>query len=40
MHLLSVSGQWPLVFNLTEEHANLLPLLGKPYLQLYGVKYS
>jgi transposase len=40
MHLLSVSGQWPLVLNLTEEHCNLLQLLGKPYMQLYGVKYS
>ena len=40
MHLLSVSGQWPLGLNLTEEHANLLALLGKPYRQLYGVKYS
>jgi transposase len=40
IHLLSVSGQWPLVLNLTEEHGNLLKLLGKPYMQLYGVKYS
>jgi transposase len=40
IHLLSVSGQWPLVLNLTEEHADLLKLLGKPYMQLYGVKYS
>jgi transposase len=40
MHLLSVSGQWPLGLNLTEEHCNLLKLLGKPYMQLYGVKYS
>ncbi len=40
IHLLRVSGQWPLVLNLTEEHANLLKLLGKPYMQLYGVKYS
>jgi transposase len=40
LHLLSVSGQWPLVLNLTEEHCNLLKLLGKPYMQLYGVKYS
>ena len=39
IHLLSVSGQWPLVLNLTEEHCNLLKLLGKPYMQLYGVKY-
>jgi transposase len=40
IHLLSVLGQWPLVLNLTEEHANLLQLLGKPYMQLYGVTYS
>jgi hypothetical protein len=40
IHLLSVSGQWPLVRNLPEEHTNLLKLLGKPYMQLYGVKYS
>jgi transposase len=40
IHLLSVSGQWPLVLNLTEEHSNLLQLLGQPYMQLYGVKYS
>jgi transposase len=40
IHLLSVSGQWPLVLNLTEEHCNLLKLLGKPYMRLYGVKYS
>ena len=40
IHLLSVSGQWPLVLNLTEEHCNLLKLLGEPYMQLYGVKYS
>jgi transposase len=40
IHLLSVSGQWPLVFNLTEEHGNLLKLLGQPYMPLYGVKYS
>jgi transposase len=40
IHLLSVSGQWPLVLNLTEEPCNLLKLLGKPYMQLYGVKYS
>ncbi len=40
IHLLSVSGQWPLGLNLTEEHCNLLKLLGKPYRQLYGVKSS
>src|SRR5262249_48715502 len=36
IHLRSVSGQWPLVLNLTEEHCNLLNLLGKPDMQLYG----
>jgi transposase len=40
IHLLSVSGQWPLVLNLTEEQSNLLKLLGKPYMHLYGVQYS
>jgi transposase len=40
IHLLRVSGQGPLVLNLTEEHCNLLKLLGQPYMQLYGVKYS
>ena len=40
IHLLSVSGQWPLVLNLTEEHGNLLKLLGKPSMQRYGVQYS
>ena len=40
IHLLSVSGQWPLVLHLTEEHCNLLKLLGKPYMQLYGVTYA
>jgi transposase len=39
-HRLSVSGQWPLVLHLTQEHGNLLKLLGQPYMQLYGVKYS
>jgi transposase len=40
IHLLSISGQWPLVLNLTEEHSNLLKLLGKPYMHLYGVNNS
>jgi transposase len=35
IHLLSVSGQWPLVLNLTEEHQSLLRLLGKPSERLY-----
>jgi hypothetical protein len=38
--LLSVAGQWPWGFNLTEAHGNLLKLLGQPSRQLYGVKYS
>jgi transposase len=40
MHLLSVSGQWPLVFKLPEEHCRLLTLLGKSYMQLYGAALS
>ena len=40
MHLLSVSGQWPLGLNLTEEQSNLLKLLGQPSMQLYGVTYA
>ena len=40
MHLLCQVGQWPLVLNLTEEHCNLLKLLGYPYMRLYDVKYS
>ena len=40
MHVRSISGPWPLVLHLTEEHCHLLKLLGKPYMQLYGVKYS
>ena len=40
MHLLSVSGQWPLGLNLTEEHGNLLKLLGKPSMHLSEVKYA
>ena len=40
MHLRSVSGQWPLVLHLTDEHCHLLKLLGKSSMQLYGVKYS
>ena len=40
IHLLSVSGQWPLGLNLTEEQCNLLKLLGKPYMPLYEVKYA
>jgi hypothetical protein len=40
IHRLSVAGPWPLVLHLTQEHGNLLKLLGQPYMQLYGVKYS
>ena len=40
IHLLVSPGQWLLVLNLNEEHCNLLKLLGKPYMQLYGVEYS
>jgi hypothetical protein len=37
IHVLVAPGQWPVVLPLTEEHGNLLKLLGKPYIQLYGV---
>jgi transposase len=40
IHLLWQAGQWPMVLNLTEEHQNLLRLLGQPYMRLYDVKYS
>ncbi|HZA28528.1 MAG TPA: IS1634 family transposase [Gammaproteobacteria bacterium] len=40
VHLLIAPGQWPIVLNLTDEHRNLLQLLGKPYMACYGVKYS
>jgi transposase len=40
IHLLIAPGQWPIVLNLTDEHRNLLQLLGKPYMAFYGVKYS
>jgi transposase len=40
IHLLCRAGEWPLVLNLTEEHENLLRLLGKPYMWFYDVKYS
>jgi transposase len=40
IHRLSGSGQWPLVLNLPQAHGNLLTLLGQPYMQRYGVKYS
>jgi transposase len=35
IHLLFIPGQWPLVLNLTEEHQQLLKLLGKPYERFY-----
>lgn len=40
IHLLYPVGQWPLVLNLTEEHCNLLKLLGSSYMYFYDVKYS
>ena len=40
IHLLCQAGQWPIVLNLTEEHQNLLRLLGQPYMRFYDVKYS
>jgi len=40
IHLLYPVGQWSQVLNLTEEHCNLLKLLGQPYMQFYDVKYS
>jgi transposase len=38
IHVLVAPGQWPVVLNLTEEHYNLLKLLGKPSMQLYGIR--
>jgi transposase len=35
IHVLFIPGQWPLVLNLTEEHQQLLKLLGKPYERFY-----
>jgi transposase len=35
MHVLLIPGQWPLVLNLTEEHQQLLKLLGTPYERGY-----
>jgi transposase len=40
IHWLCQVGHWPIVLNLTEEHANLLRLLGQPYMRLYDVRYS
>jgi hypothetical protein len=40
IHLLCQVGEWPQVLNLTEEHGNLLKLLGPQYMQFYDVKYS
>ena len=40
IHVLYQVGAWPWVLNLTEEHGNLLKLLGQPYMQFYDVKYS
>ena len=39
IHLLCQAGEWPQVLNLTEEHCNLLKLLGKPYMQYYDLRY-
>jgi hypothetical protein len=35
IHVLFSPGQWPLVLNLTEEHQQLLRLLGTPYERFY-----
>jgi transposase len=35
IHVLLIPGQWPVVLNLTEEHQQLLILLGKPYERFY-----
>jgi hypothetical protein len=35
IHRLRTPGQWPLVLNLTEEHQQLLRLLGAPYKRFY-----
>lgn len=40
IHVLLTPEPWPVVLNLTEEHQHLLELLGKPYMHLYGIKYS
>jgi hypothetical protein len=40
IHLLIAPRHWPVVLNLTEEHINLLKLLGKSYMQLYGLEYA
>ena len=40
IHLLYQAGQEPIVLNLTEEHQNLLRLLGQPYMRFYEVRYS
>jgi transposase len=40
IHVLCQADQWPIVLNLTEEHQNLLRLLGQPYMRFYDVKYS
>jgi transposase len=35
IHVLLIPGQWSLVLNLTEEHQQLLKLLGTPYERFY-----
>jgi hypothetical protein len=37
-HLPLMSGQWPLLPNLTETHASPLRQLGQPYEALYASK--
>ena len=36
IHVLLTPEAWPVVLNLTEEHQQLLALLGKPYTSLYS----
>lgn len=36
IHVLLTPEPWPVVLNLTEEHQQLLALLGKPYTSLYS----
>ncbi len=40
VHLRLALGQWPIMLNRTDEPRHLRPLLGKPYMAFYGVKYS
>jgi transposase len=36
IHLLLIPSQWPRVLNLTEQHDQLLQLLGESYVRLYA----